>query len=204
MGTQVTVILPDDLYHRAERLAQLTSREVAEVLADTIALSLTSLSSQPASVTPVTELTDEEVLSQAEIQMAPGQDQRLSTLLHRQQAGELSDMERSEMLALMQVYLDGLLRKAQALREAVRRGLREPLEPCAAAMCQISSGGEYGSGPRTDVDIAKVRSSTCLGCWSLTTSSPSRKAAPMPRTTCGSLAGCAMGSRASKRVHGTR
>jgi hypothetical protein len=32
-------------------------------LVDTIALSLTSLSSQPASVTPVTELTDEEVLS---------------------------------------------------------------------------------------------------------------------------------------------
>jgi hypothetical protein len=61
--------------------------------------------------------------------MAPGRDRRLSTLLHRQQAGKLSDMERSEMLALMQVYLDGLLRKAQALREAVRRGLREPLEP---------------------------------------------------------------------------
>jgi hypothetical protein len=129
MSTQVMVTLPDDLYHRAERLAQLTSREVAEVLVDTIALSLTSLSSQPASVPPVTELTDEEVLTQAEIQMSPGQDRRLSTLLHRQQAGKLSDTERSEMLALMQVYLDGLLRKAQALREAVRRGLREPLEP---------------------------------------------------------------------------
>jgi hypothetical protein len=129
MSMQVVVTLPDDLYHRAERLAELTSRGVAEVLVDTIALSLTSLSSQPASVTPVTELTDEEVLSQAEIQMAPGQDRRLSTLLHRQQAGKLSDTERSEMLALMQVYLEGLLRKAQALREAVRRGLREPLEP---------------------------------------------------------------------------
>jgi hypothetical protein len=129
MSTQVEVTLPDDLYHRAEGLAQLTSREVAEVLVDTIALSLTSLSSQPASVRPVTELTDEEVLSQAEIQMAPGQDRRLSTLLHRQQAGKLSDIERSEMLALMQIYLDGLLRKAQALREAVRRGLRDPLEP---------------------------------------------------------------------------
>jgi hypothetical protein len=129
MSTQVVVTLPDDLYHRAEGLAQLTSREVAEVLVDTIALSLTSLSSQPASVRPVTELTDEEVLSQAEIQMAPGQDRRLSTLLHRQQAGKLSDIERSEMLALMQIYLDGLLRKAQALREAVRRGLRDPLEP---------------------------------------------------------------------------
>jgi hypothetical protein len=129
MSTQVMVTLPDDLYHRAERLAQLTSRQVAEVLADTIALSLTSLSSQPASVTPVTELTDEEVLSQANRQMTPAQDRRLSKLLDRQQTGELSDIERSEMFALMQVYLDGLLRKAQALHEAVRRGLRAPLEP---------------------------------------------------------------------------
>jgi hypothetical protein len=129
MSTQVVVTLPDDLYHRAERLAQLTSREVAEVLVDTLALSLTSLSSQPATVTPITELTDEEVLSQAELQMAPNQDRRLSALLHRQQAGKLSDTERAEMLALMQVYLEGLLRKAQALCEAVRRGLREPLEP---------------------------------------------------------------------------
>jgi hypothetical protein len=80
-------------------------------------------------VTPVTELTDDQVLTQAGLQMTPGQDRQLSTLLHRQQTGELSDMERSEMLALMQVYAEGLLRKAQALREAVRRGLREPLEP---------------------------------------------------------------------------
>ena len=87
MSTQVMVTSPDDLYRRGERLAQLTSCDVSDVLVDTIALSLTSLSSQPASVTPVTELTDEEVLSQAESQMAPGQDRRLSTLLHRQQAG---------------------------------------------------------------------------------------------------------------------
>ena len=68
-------------------------------------------------------------MTQAGLQMTPGQDRQLSTLLHRQQTGELSDMERSEMLALMQVYMEGLLRKAQALHEAVRRGLREPLEP---------------------------------------------------------------------------
>jgi len=129
MSTQVMITLPDDVYRRAEWLAQLTSRAVADVLADTIALSLTSFSAQPASVTPITDLTDEEVLRQAELHMTPEQDRRLSTLLHRQQAGKLSDTERAEMLALMQVYLEGLLRKAQALREAVRRGLRAPLEP---------------------------------------------------------------------------
>jgi hypothetical protein len=79
---------------------------------DIIALALTSLSAQPASMTPVTELTNDEVLTQAGLQMIPGQDRQLSSMLHRQQAGELSDMECSEMLALLQVYLEGLLRKA--------------------------------------------------------------------------------------------
>ncbi len=64
-----------------------------------------------------------------ELQMEPAQDQRLSFLLDKQQAGELTEADRSELLALMQVYQEGLLRKAQALREAVQRGLREPLEP---------------------------------------------------------------------------
>jgi hypothetical protein len=61
--------------------------------------------------------------------MLPAQDRRLSALLQKQQAQALSDPERAELLALMQVYQEGLLRKAQALREAVRRGLRMPLKP---------------------------------------------------------------------------
>lgn len=61
--------------------------------------------------------------------MDPGQDQRLSDLLDRQKGGELRADERVELIALMQAYQDGLFRKAQALREAVRRGLRAPLEP---------------------------------------------------------------------------
>ena len=60
--------------------------------------------------------------------MEPAQDRRLTVLLDRQQTGEFTEAERPESLALMQVYQEGLLRKAQALREAVQRGLREPLE----------------------------------------------------------------------------
>jgi hypothetical protein len=61
--------------------------------------------------------------------MEPDQDRKLSVLLQKQQAGELSDRERSELWTLMQIYQERLLRKAQALREAVRRGLRALLEP---------------------------------------------------------------------------
>jgi predicted DNA-binding protein len=43
MSRQVTVDLPDEIYRRAETLAQLTSRDVASVLADAISLSLPPL-----------------------------------------------------------------------------------------------------------------------------------------------------------------
>lgn len=129
MSTQVTLTLPDEVYRRAERLAQLSSREVADVLADTIELSLSPVGLKSEAVEPVSALSDEEVMALAELQLASDQDQRLSSLLDKQQAGTLIEAERSELLALMQVYQESLLRKAQALREAVRRGLREPLEP---------------------------------------------------------------------------
>jgi hypothetical protein len=76
----------------------------------------------------VSALPDEDVLALTALQMKPAQDRRLSLLLDRQQTGSLTEAERFELFTLMQVYQEGLLRKAQALHEAVRRGLRESLE----------------------------------------------------------------------------
>ncbi len=129
MSTQVIVTLPDEVYQRAERLAQLTSRNIADVLADTIVLSLPPLNPLAKLPRSMTDLSDAELLTLTELQMHPDQDLRLSVLLDRQQAGELPDRERTELLALMQLYQEGLLRKAEALHEAVKRGLREPLDP---------------------------------------------------------------------------
>ncbi len=129
MSTQVTVTLPDETYRRAVHLAQLTGRDIADVLADTIDISLQPLGSNLITGKPVAELSDAEVLAAADSQMEPSQDRRFSELLDRQQAGKLTSDERPELMALMQVYQEGLLRKAQALNEAVQRGLRKPLEP---------------------------------------------------------------------------
>jgi len=129
MSTQVVVTLPDEVYRRVERLAHLASRDVADVVADTLALSLLPVGLPDEPVRAVTELPDEDLLELMDLQMPPAQDQRFSRLLQKQQEGQLPDTERSELISLMQLYQDGLLRKAQALREAVRRGLREPLEP---------------------------------------------------------------------------
>ena len=69
------------------------------------------------------------MLTLSDLQLPGEADRRLSTRLEAQQARPLTSAERADLLALMQLYQDGLLRKAQALKEAVRRGLRPPLTP---------------------------------------------------------------------------
>jgi hypothetical protein len=127
MSTRITVTLPDDIYGRAEYLARLTGRNVADVLSETIETSLLPLGSRLAPETLVPDLADDKLLEMADATMDSTQDQRMTALLDRQQAGLLDDTEHQALMALMQIYQDGLLSKARAMREAVRRGLRPPL-----------------------------------------------------------------------------
>ncbi len=127
MSTQVTITLPDEVYQRAERFARLANRDVASVLADTIQLSIPPSRTNILDLEPISNLSDEQVLTLTELQMEPDQDTRLSELLDLQQAGLLGEAERTELQTLMQIYQEGLLRKATALSEAVNRGLIEPL-----------------------------------------------------------------------------
>jgi hypothetical protein len=128
MSTQVAITLPEQVYEQAHRLAQLADCEVSEVLAEAVTLSLAPVEvSAEQSGARVSELSDKQVLKLTRLEMPAAQDRRLSRLLHRQQAGKLNEKERAELLTLMQVYQAGLLRKAQALREAVERGLIKPL-----------------------------------------------------------------------------
>ena len=128
MSGEITLVLPDDIMQRAERLAERTGRGLPELLVETIELSLRPLGVASEPSIPTASISDEEVLANTEIAMPPAQDARLSELLQRQQARQLTDSERGELTALMDVYQQLLLRKAEFLREAVHRGLREPLE----------------------------------------------------------------------------
>ena len=129
MSTQVMVTLPDEVYRRAASLARLSGQRMSDLLADTIALSLPPLGSQAEAAPSLSTLPDDQVLALADAQMETAQDRQFSRLLNKQQAETLTEAERSELLVLMQIYQETLLRKAQALHEAVRRGLREPLQP---------------------------------------------------------------------------
>ncbi len=129
MSAQITVTLPEEVLQRAELWAQRAGRSVADLLAETIEVSLRPLGPPADGQRPLTTWSDDEVLKAADGGLTAVADQRLSDLLDRQQAGLLTETERAELSALMHLYQQGLLRKAQALREAVRRGLREPLQP---------------------------------------------------------------------------
>jgi hypothetical protein len=127
MSMQVTLTLPDGLWKRAEAWAHCTGQDVVELLTETIELSLEPLGGADQGDS-LENLPDSTVLKAVETQMPAAEDRRLSQLLDGQQARSLSVDERAGLRALMQIYQQGLLRKAWALREAVRRGLREPLE----------------------------------------------------------------------------
>ncbi|ACK70867.1 conserved hypothetical protein [Gloeothece citriformis PCC 7424] len=123
MSTSITLNLPDQLYRRAQNLAQLINRDINDILIEAINLSFI----QTEDLSRVDSLSDQEVIRLTQLEMEPNQDERLSQLLEQQQAGLLNDTERGELWSLMQIYQTLLLQKAQGLNEAVHRGLIQPL-----------------------------------------------------------------------------
>jgi predicted DNA-binding protein len=122
MTAQITLNLPDEVYHQAELLALQRHRTVSEILVETLENFLLPTAK------PVSALSDSELITQTQLRLQPLQEQRLSELLDRQQSGTIAFVERDELQALIHIYETRLLRQAQALNEAVRRGLIEPLK----------------------------------------------------------------------------
>jgi len=129
MNTQVTLTLSDELYEHARRWATITQRDLSETLTDALTIVLTPVYTTPRLERPVSSLSNEDVLALSKAQMRSAQGRRLSKLLEKQREGTLTESERPELLALMHVYERLWVRQSGALAEAVRRGLRKPLEP---------------------------------------------------------------------------
>jgi hypothetical protein len=116
MTQRVTVELPEELVQQVRTVATRTQRSFDEVLAEWIRL---------AGSEPVLELlTDAELLAVCDSQFDASLQDVLSELLERNQEGELDPPERRRLDDLMKTYRAALVRKAQALKVAVTRGLR--------------------------------------------------------------------------------
>ena len=122
MTAQITLNLPDEVYHQAELLAQQRHRSVSEILVETLEIFLLPTAK------PVSALSDSEVITLTQLRLQPVQEQRLNELLDSQQSGTITSVEHEELQVLIHIYEDRLLRQAQSLNEAVWRGLLEPLK----------------------------------------------------------------------------
>lgn len=119
MSELVTLKVSDQVWNMASRIALQKQRQMEDVLSDWL--------EETVNERPVESLSDEEVLALSEMKLSDDQDAALSDLLARQRENQLDEDGRHRLNGLMRVYENGLLRKAQALRVAVERGLREPL-----------------------------------------------------------------------------
>ena len=121
MSTQLTLDLPENLVARAQSIALRAGQSVNDLLAESIELSLKPWGTVVEG--DIHQCGDEDVLKACDLELSTEDDRRLTELLQRQQAQTLAVSEQAELASLMQVYQEGLVRKAEALREAVRRGL---------------------------------------------------------------------------------
>ena len=128
MAIEVTLSLPEDLIEHAKRLGGVTHRAVEIVLAEALEMMWPTLGSVPDRDYPsVKTLSDSEVLAVADLKMAFIQNERLGALQEKGKTSTLTTDERYELMALMQIYQLGQLRKSEAIAEAVQRGLKKPL-----------------------------------------------------------------------------
>jgi hypothetical protein len=119
MTAKVTVELPEELIGQVQAVANHTHRSFDEVLADWVRV---------AGGEPVLELlSDYELLAVCDNQLAESDQEILSDLLERKQEGALDGVEQRRLEDLMRTYRANLVRKAQALKVAVNRGLRPQL-----------------------------------------------------------------------------
>lgn len=121
MSKLVQLEVPEEV----ERLA----REVATQEGSNVENVLTAWLEFASSNIPVHLLPDAEVLKLSRAQMTSAEQDELWQLLSQNnEGGELSQADRIRLDALMQIYRGGMLRKAEALKVAVLRGLRPPLD----------------------------------------------------------------------------
>jgi hypothetical protein len=116
---QILITIPRTVVRRAEQVARRTQRPVERVLAEWL--------DRAAAELPVEALDDEELLALCDLELSSSEQAELDALLADSREGRLDETGRARLDEQMKEYDHRLLRKSQALREAVARGLREPL-----------------------------------------------------------------------------
>jgi hypothetical protein len=125
MSAELKVRLSDHVLRRIQWMAENSGQDVGELVDMTLDGLLPPLPSELDN-RPVESLTDSEVLLVADSMMDETLNSRMNALVQKQKKGLiLNTAENTELQMLWDIYEVGQLRKAQAMVEAVKRGLRE-------------------------------------------------------------------------------
>lgn len=117
----ITITVPDESIQTAKEIAEQINWPVEDILGEFVRTDV---------VHPLVDrLSDRLVLALCDAQLTPEQDAELSALLADQRESRLDEDKRVRLDELMSIFRRGIVRKAHALRVAVQRGLRPPLEP---------------------------------------------------------------------------
>jgi predicted transcriptional regulator len=119
MSQIITIEVSDSTARIIEEIAERTGRDRSAVLSELVDRSVKEL--------PVESLSDAEILTLTNLVMTENEQAELSDLLADQRENRLTDNQRIRLDELMKVYRHGLVRKSEALRVAVERGLMPPL-----------------------------------------------------------------------------
>ncbi len=112
---EITLQLPEKIYQNVSIIAEKSKRKVVDLIVDSV--------QEKYSDNSLANLTNEEVLALAKLQMPKKQSTRHSELLYKNQAGTLKPAEKQELDFFQQVYGAALSRKTDGIIEAVQRNL---------------------------------------------------------------------------------
>jgi hypothetical protein len=119
--SEITLTIPDELLSRAREHAESLHQPVERYLER-------RLQEMVAPASPLSVLSDREVLDMAETRMPADQDRRHVELLRARKLADLAPEDEAELWELHGLYDELQVRKARGLAEAVKRGLMPPLE----------------------------------------------------------------------------
>jgi len=119
MTTTIKLKIPDNVERDARAVAERTGSRIEDVLSEWL--------DRYAAELPLDLMPDERILELCDAQMPQDAQDELSDLLAQNRENSLSAEGHIRLDELMQVYRRGLVRKAEALKIAVQRGLRPPL-----------------------------------------------------------------------------
>ncbi len=119
MNQEVTLKISDRIIQQARQTASKKDYRVEDVLTDW----LESIFEEKFT----DKMSDEEILSLTKIKISPKDQNRLSELLFKSRETGLDETEQRELDLMIEISEPNMLKKSEALRIAVERGLIEPL-----------------------------------------------------------------------------